>query len=129
MGKRCAPAGVTPRAPRFAAGAPPPPDQPGPLQAVIGPASGLRVQLFAAEAPLVLVAEQATDAQGETTFTLPVGRYWVLVPWYHALPGLPVAQASGACLPDGRLVLAWAAVEVAPAETTAATLLVRLLGV
>jgi len=109
-------------------GVPPLPDQPGPLQPVIGPASGLRVQLFAAEAPLVPVAEQPTDAQGEATFTLPAGRYWVLVPWYDALPGLPGAQASGAYLPDGRLVLAWAAVEVAPAETTAVTLLVRLLG-
>jgi len=92
-----------------AGGVPPLPDQPGPLQPVSGPASGLRVQLLAAEAPQVPLAEQPPMPRGKPPSRCPPGRYWVLVPGADALPGLPGAQASGAYLPD----------EVAPAETTA----------
>jgi hypothetical protein len=88
-------------------GAAPRPDQPPRPPVRLGPGADALVQVVAADAPAVLVAEGVTDVAGRVTFALPPGRYWVFVPWEAAVPGVPAGVASGGNRPDGRPVLAW----------------------
>jgi hypothetical protein len=89
---------------------------------VLGPASGATIQLVRADAPNQVVAEQIADAQGQASFELPAGRYWVLIPWSAVVPGLDGGPAGGAYLPDGRLVLAWQEADVPVDGMVGATL-------
>ena len=89
---------------------------PGPPR-VLGPIAGAAVQVLDMQTPAQVVAEQLTDAQGLATFVLPPDRYTVWVLQSDQAPGLTGAVPR-AVAPDGRLVFAQDAADVAAGTTT-----------
>src|SRR5262249_53539408 len=62
-------------------GVPPGPGMPPPRPWVIGPAAGATVQALDPQAPDIPLAERIADDNGQVSFDLAPGRYWVVVPW------------------------------------------------
>jgi hypothetical protein len=92
----------------FGRGGPPPlPGAPPSPPVQLRPPEGAVIQVVPPDRPEQVLAEQSADAQGQATFELPLGRYWVVVPWREQMAGIPPASGGGAYLPDGQLVFAW----------------------
>src|SRR5262245_19558574 len=89
-------------------GAAPGPGMPPPRPWVIGPAVGATVQALDPQAPDAPVAEANTDTNGQVTFQLPPGHYWVVVPWSDAVAGAGSAPPLAVTTPTDQVVLAWA---------------------
>jgi len=85
---------------------------------VLGPIPGAAVQVLDTQTPAQVVAEQLTDAQGQARFVLPPDHYTVWVLQSDQAPGLTGAVPR-AVAPDGRLVFAQDAADVADGTTTA----------
>jgi hypothetical protein len=96
----------------------PGPGMPPPGPWVIGPAAGAIVQAFDPQAPDIPLAERTADDNGQVSFDLAPGRYWLVVPWSDAVPGQPGAPPVGVALPNGRVVLAWTDASVSSSTTT-----------
>lgn len=100
-----------------------------PAPRTLGPLADACVRVTPALRPDQPLAARISDAAGEVGFALPSGDYWVFLPALAALPGWPGAVPTGANLPDGQGVLAWAAVTIAAEEPRELVLPVTVLGV
>ena len=69
--------------------------------------------------------EQVCDAQGNTSFDVSAGTYWVYLPAAQN-PELAQAGAITPSMPDGTRTLAWSEVTVGAGETDNATLTVTI---
>ena len=97
---------------------------------VTRPTAAATVQLVRADDSTRVVAEGTTDARGDVVFSVPPGRYWVVVPCGAII--FPYSSCGGAdlmWLPDRSLALGWHAASASTSAQVEVTITITERGV